>query len=77
MTEYPITPELQEEIDNRMTYHAPTGDQPERYQAIRSGAKELMELAARLVPPSPERGEAFKKLEGFCFWANAGIARRE
>lgn len=54
MTEYEITAELQEEIDRKMTYHAPKGDQPERYQKLRAGAKELMELAARLVPDSPE-----------------------
>jgi len=76
-TEYEITPEMQEDIDNRMTYHRPFGNQPERYQKIRGGAKALMELAARIVPPGDERDIAFQKLEEFCFWSNASIARNE
>ena len=65
------------DIDNRFTYHAPTGDQPQRYVAIREKAKELAELIVASSKPSREQSLAITNLEQAVMWANAGIARNE
>ena len=62
-------------IENVFTHHAPKGDQPEKYQAIREKAKELAYLIDECVPDSREKSLAFTKLEECSMWANAGIAR--
>ena len=62
-------------IENAFTYHAPKNGQPEKYQAIREKAKELVYLIQELVPPSREQSLAMTKLEECSMWANAGIAR--
>jgi hypothetical protein len=56
-------------------YHAPTGFQPEHYEAIRSKAKEFAYCINDLVPDSREKSLAMTKLEESVMWANAGIAR--
>jgi hypothetical protein len=65
------------DLDKRFTYHAPKGDQTQRYERLRAKAKELAELAVELVPPCRERSLALTKLEEVVMWANAGIARNE
>lgn len=65
---------LNSTIENNFTYHAPKGDQPQKYQAIRSKCKELAYLLEELVPQGREK-EAMTHLENVGFWANAGIAR--
>ena len=65
------------ELDTRFTYHPPTGDQPDRYQAIRDGAKRLARVISKLTPESREQALAFTHLEEMVFWANASIARRD
>jgi len=65
------------ELKNRFTYHAPFGDQTERYGNIR---KQILDLAVFLdgqCPDSRELSLAITKLEEVSFWANASIARRE
>lgn len=64
-------------IERNFTYHAPHGDQVERYGEIRAGGKRLAELIAAACPDSRERALAFTKLEEAIFWANASIARNE
>ena len=65
----------QEDISNRFTCHAPTGDQPYKYEAIRSFAKQFAEQLNILCPESREKSLAITHLEEVCFWANASIAR--
>lgn len=65
------------DLDNIYTYHAPSTSQQERYERIRSRAKELAILIAVDCPGSRERSIAFTKLEEFVMWANASIARNE
>lgn len=77
MGKYTIAAPDQERIDNAFVYHAPRGDQPERYVLLRSEAKKLAELISANVPPGRERALALTKLEEAVFWANAGIARGE
>lgn len=64
-------------LDNNFTYHAPRGDQSERYQALRGMAKDLAFAICDNCPDSRERSLALTKLEEAIFWANASIARNE
>lgn len=68
---------MRQELAVRFTYHAPTGDQPSRYEHLRDTALELAELILDSCPDSRERALAFTHLEEVVFWANASIARRE
>ena len=65
------------DVDNIFTYHKPFGNQPERYEALRSKGKELASLILADIAPSRERSLALTKLEEAIFWANASIARNE
>ena len=65
------------ELDTRFTYHAPKGDQQERYIKLRSEMRRVAELIVELTPESREQSLALTKLEECSMWANAGIARRE
>lgn len=66
-----------DEVAVRFTYHKPHGDQPRRYELLRSMAKALAELVYDSCPPSRERSIALTKLEEAVMWANAAIARNE
>lgn len=70
-------PVPQADLDNRFTYHAPKGDQGERYIALRAKAKELAEMIVAKVPDGREQVLALTNIEQSIFWANAGIARRD
>ena len=65
------------DIENNFTYHSPSGDQAERYQALRGNAKALAYEIEEFCPDSRERSLALTKLEEAIFWANASIARNE
>lgn len=65
------------DLENAYTYHAPKGDQIERYQDIRSAVRKVADLINKSCPPSRERSLAFTKLEEAVMWANASIARNE
>lgn len=67
----------QEELNNIFTYHAPKGDQPERYQRIREWAKELATVINRDCPESQEKSLALTNLQQAVMWANASIAINE
>lgn len=64
-------------INNIFTYHAPFGDQQERYILIREKAKELAITLLETTPHSREQSIALTKLEEAVFSANAAIARNE
>lgn len=68
---------LNERIENDFTYHAPFGDQPDRYVAIRAKAKELALFIVGNTPGSREQSLALTSLEETVMWANAAIARNE
>jgi len=70
MTELP-------DLDKRFTYHAPKGDQPARYEALRGKAREFAEVISKTCPDSREKSLALTKLEESVMWANASIARNE
>lgn len=62
---------------NNFTYHAPHGDQADRYADLRELGSLLAALMNRLCPPSRELSLAMTNLEQAVFWANAAIARNE
>ncbi|MBU2685596.1 MAG: hypothetical protein KKF27_20335 [Gammaproteobacteria bacterium] len=64
-------------LDNIYTYHAPKGDQNQRYEEIRSMARMFATRIQKFCPDSRERSLAFTKLEESVMWANASIARNE
>lgn len=66
-----------EQIENAFTYHAPKGDQSQRYEAIRARAKELAAFIYENTPVSREQSLALTQLETAIMWANAAIARNE
>ena len=76
-TIYGMTEQLSSDIDNRFRYHAPRGDQGERYQLLRDKAREFAVLIAVNSPASLEQSLALTKLEECVMWCNAGIARNE
>lgn len=62
------------DIDNWFSYHAPKGDQAERYVLIRDKAKELALLIAECTPKSADQTAAIRKLRECVMTANAAIA---
>lgn len=72
-----ITEAEQARLDNNFTYHAPKGDQAERYEAIQAKAKELAAFFMEHCPPSRELSIALTHVEEAVYSANAAIARNE
>ena len=64
-------------LENNFTYHKPFGNQPERYESLRTLAKELAYVILEKTPKSREQSLALTNLEQSVFWANAAIARNE
>ena len=62
-------------IENNFTYHAPHGDQVQKYEQIRATARYLAEIIDELCPDSREKSVAMTHLETAVMWANAAIAR--
>lgn len=67
----PFTPE---EIDDIFTYHAPKGDQPQRYQSIREGARVFAQILVLNTKPSADQSAAVRLLRESVMTANASIA---
>jgi hypothetical protein len=65
------------DINKRFTYHKPKGDQPSRYESLRTEARTLAHMIYDECPESRERSLALTKLEEAVMWANASIARNE
>lgn len=65
------------DIDNLFRYHAPKGDQTERYVTLRNKAKEFAHLIVQLTPPSAEQTLAIRQLQLATMMAIAAIAVNE
>lgn len=76
-TTYKIDPKEVQRLENVFTYHAPKGDQANRYTKLREEAKALAFSISELVPPGRERALALTHIETAIMFANAGIARGE
>lgn len=65
------------QLEHRYTYHAPKGDQTERYALIRGEVLKLAKLIRDNTPCCPEQSIVFNKLDEAMMLANAAIARNE
>jgi|CXWL01.1.fsa_nt_gi hypothetical protein len=77
MEEKDLSPEQQAELNNLFTYHKPFGNQPERYEQIRSAAKSLARVILISTPKSADQSAAIRKLRECVMTANAAIAINE
>jgi hypothetical protein len=66
-----------EQLSNRFTYHAPKGDQPKRYETIRTAILGAAKIGVECSPCSPEQTRALNALDEAMFLFNAAIARNE
>lgn len=74
---YQIDPIMQKRLDNDYIYHAPKGDQQDRYIMLRDAGKQMAELIVTLTPPSREQSVSLTHLDQVIMNANAAIARNE
>jgi hypothetical protein len=74
---YPLTTQDEAWLERALTYHAPKGDQPNRYERLRYEARQFTRELLAMTPPGREQSLARTKLEEVVFWANAAIARGE
>lgn len=63
-----------DELVNFFTYHAPKGDQPERYQKIRAAALDFARVIVANTKASADQTAAVRKLRECVMTANQGIA---
>lgn len=64
-------------VEAIFTYHAPHGNQADRYVALREKALELAVLIQDTTPESREQSVALTNLQQTVMWANAAIAINE
>lgn len=62
------------DLEELFTYHAPKPGDPERYQAIRSKAKELAQVIIDSTPAGHDQDNAIRQLRTSVMFANASIA---
>jgi hypothetical protein len=65
---------IKEQIDQIFTYHSPVGDQPQRYETIRTAAREFAHILVDNTPPSADQTAAIRLLRECVMTANASIA---
>lgn len=75
--DFGITEAEQVELDNLFTYHAPHGDQVDRYGVIRMQGRQLARVIMAYSHESEERNQALFAVRAAVMWANAGIACNE
>lgn len=64
-------------IEETFKYHAPKEGQQEKYETLRSEAKNLAYLIDELAPNSREKSLSLTKLQEAIMFANAAIAINE
>ena len=62
------------DLHNWFTYHAPKGDQPERYVRIRDAALVFAQVLVECGAEGPDLTVALQKVREAVMTANAGIA---
>lgn len=65
------------DLDNIFTYHAPNGDQLDRYARIRTAARQFAQVVVDNTPSSADQTVAIRKLSEAVMTANASIAREK
>lgn len=69
-----LTPQI---LLNTFTYHAPKGDQTERYSQIRQQGLLLAQIIVACCPPSADTTAAIRHVREAVMTANASIALGE
>lgn len=64
-----------EEIQNRVTFHAPSPAGVERHRALSEAAAAFMAVVEAQVPDGREKSLALTNVEQAKMWASAGVAR--
>jgi hypothetical protein len=72
-----LTEDETAELDNLFSYHAPHGDQVDRYGVIRMMGRQLARVIIAYSADSEERRQALFAVRNAVMWANAGIACNE
>ena len=65
------------DLENWFSYHAPKGDQLERYAKIRAAAKVFAQVLVDTCPVGPDLSAAIRKVREATMTANASIATQE
>lgn len=73
----PFEKPTDEQLAHRFNYHAPKGNQVERYAEIRAQIRATAQMCVALTPCSPEQTRALNALDEAMFLFNAAIARNE
>lgn len=74
MPDHPSNRPTIDSVDALFTYHAPSGDQPERYARIRATAKLLAQHILESCPPCADTSAAVRHVREAVMLANAAIA---
>lgn len=61
-------------VNDVFRYHAPTPEQPAKYEAIRSAARELARVILDQTPQCADQQAALRQLRECVMTANAAIA---
>lgn len=64
-----------DEIRNRVNYHAPSPSGVERHKRLSEAAEAFIAIIRDVVPPGREQALAFTNAEQAKMWASAGVAR--
>jgi hypothetical protein len=64
-----------QEIQDRVTYHAPTPSGVDRHNLLSHAIGDAMETVENVCHDSREKSLALTKLEEAKFWASAAVAR--
>lgn len=62
------------DVDNLFSYHPPVGDQVQRYEALRAGAKAFAHIALANTPASADQTAGIRLLREAVMTFNASIA---
>jgi hypothetical protein len=62
------------DLEHLFSYHAPTGNKPAQYEAIRAAAKEFAKVLIDNTPESADQAAALRSLRECVMTANASIA---
>jgi hypothetical protein len=62
------------DVEDLFSYHAPKDDQPQRYEAIRSAAKEFAKVLIANTYSSADQTTAIRLLRQCVMTANASVA---
>ena len=62
------------DLDNIFTYHPPTREDLEKYQALRDGAKEFARIVLANTPRCADQTAALRKIREAVMVGNAAIA---